>query len=289
LRNIQHHLHCTCQCGSGLKLNCVERIFFPEIDEKTTASRFNKLGGIPRHIFTIKKDPDDLINEALSRTTLKQCIASIGEVESKDDVSHYIIHVKVVSSYQKKRIKFASNYVSKKVAQKFQLSEQNDLRLFLVGGQEFGAFGSLRGYLFEGYAHNILCNGGKFRIRSLQSGDIQHLTIPQTEEVAIHDFSDAIATEKKYYRPLTQNFAAIDSWIPGIGFFQFTVSESHAIKLKPFRDLLEHTKMTQLYFVVPSNIFNSFKQQNYITTNKKVAKKTPKKVTQYVLEIPLHP
>ena len=176
----------------------------------------------------------------LTRTTLDSCINSIGEVDSKDDVSHFLIHVSPKpDTYEKKTISFASSYVSEHVARKFQLVEHDKLKQFLIGGQEFSPFGSIRGFLFEGYVHNLLRGGGTFRIRDLSNPSKEPfpLQIPKCNEVVIRKYDDKV-DKMAYCRPLASNWGAVDSWILDVGVFQITISENHPIKAKPIRELV---------------------------------------------------
>jgi hypothetical protein len=78
-----------------------------------------------------------------------------------DDVSHKLIHIIVdTQDYVTQHINFASMYVSQKVAVKFADEQKTELRAFLSASDSLGALGSLRGQLFEGYAHNLLQRGG---------------------------------------------------------------------------------------------------------------------------------
>lgn len=151
-----------------------------------------------------------------------------------------------------------------------------------------GVFGSLRGSLFEGYAHSILSKGGTFSIRNLKKGgDVQKLVIPMKQREYVARFEPAKNPEA-YCQPKMSNFGAVDSWEKGVGFFQMTVSLDHALKLAAigplvsrnscsFTDIIQMSKAPDwpLYFVVPEDKFSQFRSQTF-TKSDQQARQTKK-------------
>ena len=74
--------------------------------------------------------------------------------------------------------------------------------------------------------------------------------------------------------PMTSNYAAIDAWIPGIGAFQMTVGEKHAIRGGAENDLAMLKEGNKLYWLLPPLYYNSF------------TKKKPQSIEQYAVLIP---
>ncbi|CAG8848706.1 6118_t:CDS:2, partial [Racocetra persica] len=105
------------------------------------------------------------------------------------------------------------------------------------------------------------------------------------------------ASKECYNRPNSKTFKSIDSFSLDdrtLNLYQITISNNHGIKIKGLEDLLtwiNDADNTNLYFVVPSNIFKTFPLQKYKTIKDEDSKTIPtwinKKITQYALEINL--
>jgi len=174
---------------------------FQEVTKKDMAKRYSILGGVPRYVFSTDKDfnPQQKVDEAVAKSTLQRLVDCIGEKEVGDDVSHVLVHIDVKPSYTDKDIKFASVFVSERVAVRLQRHEQDAVLRYLQSSEDIGATGALRGYLFEGFAHNALCHGGEFSIRGLwKTGEISTLELPGCTETIIQTagYSDG-ASEKE--------------------------------------------------------------------------------------------
>jgi len=105
-----------------------------------------------------------------------------------------------------------------------------------------------------------------------------------------------------YYKPISDNFACVDAWIPTVGFFQMTVSLSHPIKEAGLANLFVGRQphgMKKFYFVIPDDddLFQMFKWQSFKSGGKpkgKTSKSTKSledagmyadQLEQYVLKI----
>ncbi|CAI2196774.1 7872_t:CDS:1, partial [Funneliformis geosporum] len=200
-------------------------------------------------------------------------------------VSHRILHI-VTNDYCCTTIMFASTYVAEKVAEHFERQQKRELITFLSVSEGDGRLGSLRGQLFEGYAHNVLRKGGIFRIRKLGGNQEELILKPRDEQLFVR-LEDVDVTLDNYFRPVSKNFASIDSLIPDVGLFQMTISPRHNIKtttLKKWRDITGENKCL-LYFVIPGlDLFQNYSVQRFIINNETQALDF---VEQYVLEIVL--
>lgn len=93
-----------------------------------------------------------------------------------------------------------------------------------------------------------------------------------------------------YSRPLSATFESIDAIRTGEGgfdeLFKMTVSTEHGIKTKGLENLLPKLtigKAIRLYFVVPTDVYQTFSsQQKYITAKGEKAKVVPRWITENV-------
>jgi hypothetical protein len=98
-----------------------------------------------------------------------------------------------------------------------------------------------------------------------------------------------------YYRPKTEIFESIDSFIKPNLLFQMTISKNHPCRQTGLRNVLEtlgNPVNPELYFVVPPDIFPSFTYQNYIGKDGKVLSESGivgsfRKLSQFVLTFEL--
>jgi len=282
------------------ELKCLQKNVFTDVTYYVMRERFGKVGGIPRLIFS-KEDLDDEITKAMGRSTFDKCTAATGVLEGGDDLSHVLIHIlPQTDNFQKYSVDFASKYISGKLVKLFEQRELQKFRNFLGASGQIPIGGSLRGGLFEGWAHNILQKGGTFAIRKLGvKTNENELIIPPCVEQWVEDFTPT--GKNIYYKPTSDNFPCVDAWIPNIGFFQMTVSRSHPIKEKGLASLfLKPHDMKKFYFVVPDDkeFFQNFPRQTFKVSNNTSSNRTTGKsvrvedvgiiadqLEQYVLQI----
>jgi hypothetical protein len=221
-----------------------------------------------------------------------------------NDFSHKLLHIVVKSDeadsmdrYIHKHIAFASMYVARQIAAKFEKSNKADMLAFLRGSAGEANASSLRGNLFEGHAHNMLLRGGTFNIRDLASGVPDSVTFEPSNEVLLGAAADVNQlTKQQYGRPISKTFCAVDSVMRSPCYlFQMTVSQDHGIKVHGLEALLPHlppAKQYILYLVVPEGgLLWSMKLQTFQTVGggklKQGVDKWKKQIQQVVLEMPL--
>ena len=186
-------------------------------------------------------------------------------------------------------------------------SEHERQLLWLAISKDDGEYGSLRGILFERYAHRHLkCYKGQYQIRRLReqqsqessqkrlkhekSGyDDETLQLDVTETAYWTNISEAAQFKDGVYgRPISRREGAIDSLQQPEHLFQMTVSRRHGVLLQSARQAVRvlRGKEKRLYFVVPSDKFNEWTvEQPYKKSNlKDDALQTPN-LAQYALRI----
>jgi len=277
----------------------IEKII-PENDKTVIRKRFEIFGGIPRYLFSDEEDNKNQLDEAINNLDIKELERSLGGAAALKSISHKVIQYDVeLPDYRKTTIKFSSSYVESKVTEKLLEKSEKDYISFLHYSKSYPNIATVRGSMFERYGHNKLPKGGKYTMKNFSDGKVCDIDFPMEmdtkyfssskEGKLISNFQNMI-----YYRPKEQNFEGFDSVIgieDLIYIFQFTVSETHNVKMKNLKRLVEEQKGKNIFlcFVVPDDIFDKFKEQNYETEEGKTAKKIGdlKNVDQCVLKLNL--
>ncbi|PKY32390.1 hypothetical protein RhiirB3_450549 [Rhizophagus irregularis] len=214
--------------------------YHKEFDKKIPSvyGLFKKWGGILRYVLagTLNTEIQSQLKDAIGLCD-ENIFRYIGRSESKDDVSHKLVHIWTnlpgrddAELYTQKIIKFASDYVVK------QLSQQDE-----------------------------------------------------------HRFSNINETKNEmYYQPIDKTFPSIDAIYAPDTLFQMTTSLNHNIKmigLNKLQSKLMKTGDIDFYFVVPAQLFDNYKKQNYATIKDVIATNVNpwiiEQIKQYVLRIDL--
>ena len=280
---------------------------FPSLLPSVVEGLYFKFGGIPRDVLQ-KADvegAEDILEESILAGNLEDLKDSIGEIQEKVGASHKILHYEVETpGYRKNVVKFASSYVAEKVTTRLLLKQRNDVISFITASDPSPSSHGFAGNLFEGIIHSTLRNGGKFKVRNLETSSDSSISMgPEfvilgqtTQEKIINSQSEmSIVPVGTYCRPLSRSFAAIDSLFLRSSsqcfLFQSTVSLNHPIKRKRLLDIMRDMKLPSaatvtFFFVVPMSIFPLYKKQNYelITEEKSDKRSDDKKQPKLVCE-----
>src|SRR5439155_9408511 len=187
-------------------------------------------------------------------------------LEEDDDEVEYIEE----EPYTQKIIKFASAYVSGIVIKNFERTIMNKMHTELNVSLSNGISNPVLGSIFEEITHMILKNGGKFKVHSLDDSN-RYDPLPVNKQDRTYTFSTIeTITDGNYFQPDNKNFPSIDSIIAPNKLFQMTTAMNHPIKmigLKKVYPKLAKTGDIDFFFVVPAQLFDSYKKQNFVTTN----------------------
>jgi len=161
---------------------------------------------------------------------------------------------------------------------------------------------SVRGSLFENYAHSVLQGNGTWVIRGLTCDKDEKLKFENNNQTVVFESLDKLTlSEGVYYKPKSKTFGALDSLVrlgTDIYLFQMTVSQDHSIKHAALNEHLEtlisnnpSCKFT-LIFVTPPDMFKKIGKQSYLSTKGKVIEekdlaKAVRSVEQWVMALPL--
>jgi len=184
-------------------------------------------------------------------------------------MSHVLVHLNPNEDYfdGEPTVQFGSYHIEQKLVEHFKVKEIQKLRRFIGSSSSILYYrGNLRGSLFESWADQILYRGGTFSIRCLRTSKVSSLTLPEYQKIVVPEFEQ---TYNYYYKPLDKDsIPCVDAWIPNVGFFQMTRTLTQPIKQRGLASLLGQTEMRNFYFVVPDDLFDNFKRQNFIFQKK---------------------
>jgi len=265
---------------------------------------YERWGGIPR--FVLEKLCDEavqlLLQEAIDTADVRAIWNSAGQIDAAPEASHRLLHIQVQRPYVRKSVTIGTRYIVDCLLNRFLEQQESEVSRLLISSASSPNLGTLRGDVFEGYAHRVLRNGGDFRVRCLDGPDagaevMLHLaccdgvySIREPADLAL------CPSDAHYCKPVYPNFPAVDAlMLPG-NLFQMTVSKTHSVKhaaLKRVLEQLPDVPLYDLYFVVPEDIYPSFCAQQFVRADD--AGKTVtvfdtrvKGVQQWALCIPLH-
>nr|CAG8607904.1 10953_t:CDS:2 [Entrophospora candida] len=313
-------------------LSC-RKLVFPLVPEKIVTNLFYRAGGVPRYVLqhveaSIREiTEDDFGKDGRPNATEREEVESIafGRIEmaisETDDfdkiikcfnedekqhaeVSNRIIHRWPDETHCNYHFKWASPYVFDKIQEKLEKKAWDDC-LDKIRAMRVSYLASAKGFLFECYVIHLFRTGGReFEIRKLEGECKGQFSIHSKPKVGhaknASDFSK-YNEDTTVVVPDKQNFGAVDLFITPDSILQITVSENHPIKQAELIKVINNMPIyihdsnakIRLYFVVPDEIYDKFKQQNYTTRDKdskndrpvKRVDPTLKNIEQWVLKI----
>lgn len=278
-------------------------------------------GNIPRHVFEegeryegdlptdLATQSEETVDEKLLQLASVSQLATTYAAVSRgqaSDFSHYLLHIDVpvedtLTRYKKCFVKFASPRVESLLMDRLEKSEAERQALWVAVSRNSRENGSLRGLLYQRYAHRYICDGKShtFPIRRLLDDDTES---PQQSE-RDSTVSIQVATSRcwktideaqhwadhTYGMPQASHHKAIDSLLQPDSMFQMTVSERHDVLrtgVKDAADVLTTKGEKRLYFVVPGNVYDKWRQaQIYTKSDGNEAKRRLNGVSQYALKL----
>ncbi|RIA80828.1 hypothetical protein C1645_837982 [Glomus cerebriforme] len=258
------------------ELKACQKHIFKQVPEDLMLEIFDRAGGVPRYVLrqparVIKKHRntekpevwDTIVNKSMERIE-----EAILEVKNFDDlilcftenasfvkISNRIIHRWPVPSYEEYYFEWASNYIYESVMRKLEKFRWDELLQKIRNPTDVT---NSRGIMFELYAihHFETLKDENFGY------DMRCLEVNDDHNIAV--------------RPRVKNFGAVDLFVMPNVMFQFTVSQKHPIKQKELVKIIpnmlayrrDNGAKILLVFVVPDDIYDSFKLQRYVTPKK---------------------
>ncbi|OAJ41341.1 hypothetical protein BDEG_24962 [Batrachochytrium dendrobatidis JEL423] len=242
-------------------------------------SLYLKWGGIARYV----------LKHALLSSLLVNMVKTL-------DASSCLIHISVKDGFHSGPYQFAFDYVADKIYSRVYEKNRNNLIKFLSAAEEIGETGQLRGILFEKYAHTVIAKGGSFKIRDLRTGSESTLQLPMDLSTLLFSNNSQVQDATNcYFRPISNTFESVDSFIKPNLLFQMTCAKDHPCRQAGLRNVLEilgNPSKPGLYFVVPPDRFACFTRQSYLGVDGRVVLETNtiasvRMLTQFVLTFEL--
>ena len=232
---------------------------------KDVEERYYKIGGVPRYVLEKDHDLKKVILGAVGRLAIEKLpLIASGSVSKEDQVSHLIVQLIVdTSSYLDFTLQMASPYATQMAMELFILNQEEEVKRFILNTSPIPVLATLRGALFEAYAHQKMSRGGKFIGRSLENEEECEVNIPAMDIGRFFNVSEC-KDPKMYYVPWYSNHPCIDSAVLNMGYFQMTISWEHDIVWSKMKEMVDVLKMDKLYFVVPHTLFEKFQRQKLV-------------------------
>uniref|UniRef100_A0A6B2LC75 Uncharacterized protein n=1 Tax=Arcella intermedia TaxID=1963864 RepID=A0A6B2LC75_9EUKA len=268
------------------------------MDETFVKGLFDKYGGIPRYIFSPKDAWAQVFEGTLNSAKLDDIRQSLGGPELVRASNHKLLQYSVGEDYSTCTVKLASEYVEKRLIEKFYQQNRQQVFDFIKESKDQPMIAAIRGCFFESVAHTILRSFGKFSYRSVDSPVVLEMKLKVERKISFDKLEEIQLSEGTYYQPKFKNYPAIDSFcVVGndIFLFQMTVSLAHPVlhsdlenTIKFFLKLDEKLSF-KLVFVVPEDKFSQFTKQHYIVKKgEQISQKSSiiQSIPQFVLKIP---
>ncbi|KAK5829403.1 hypothetical protein F5H01DRAFT_330146 [Linnemannia elongata] len=285
---------------------------FQAVTKEFMEELYDLVGGVPRYVLEKPKDvlslaPDDYVGakkRAYERVRLAldpikdplRMMQCFRQGRDSLEYSSRLLHRWPSDDHQDFHLEWASAHVAEEVSKSLHDAAWKSILKSLVDDTD----GAARGVMFETYVRHIFRKGGcEFQAKDLRDGTITNFEIPANPRVEWFKEIPAPSAGALYI-PKQCNHAWVDLLLAPRHLFQVTVSQKHDIKGPPFSTLLDglirqnwigSSDEALLIFVVPSEIYDGFRAQKYLTSAGNVYKRVPQqiqRVKQFVLKIDLN-
>ena len=250
-------------------------------------------GGIPRLVFQTKADEkardewcDSIKREIYmklprSMDGLRTIVDVISASVERSEASHRILHFYVLDEffdasspgigYRHSRVQFPSAWVEELTTTALERANANDIVHLINSAAGQVGWSGPRSIMFESWAHRTLPLGGQtYEIKRLDgpdpkpTGTIAFLANPAVLFWKLRELS--MLADKVYAHPRTKILGAVDALMRPDKMFQMTIGEKHPIKAARLQDamaMLQPQGQLRLYFVIPRDRWDDFKEQPY--------------------------
>jgi len=279
-------------------------------DRTNFERKYAYYGGVPRFCINVDMefnlgDWERIINDCSVENVMKMIGRGTIADSQTNVINHRLIHIIPNANYESATLQFGSQKICDAfLAQYYDCVETEFIKF--IETKTDTVYASLRGQLFEAYAHRAIAAGGEFLTRNLAKKEQNNVTFPATDIeyfsghlptglASSHASSSSSSsssasgsnyeTKTKYFIPHSKNYAVVDS-LSNDGLFQMTVSEKHPLLNHHLQELLRNLTFDgkpSLYFVVPEDKFENFELQNYNGIDGKKLKVQPSTVEQIAL------
>ncbi|KAI7947563.1 hypothetical protein MJO28_009471 [Puccinia striiformis f. sp. tritici] len=271
-------------------LNCKTHLYSDEKALPTTLMErlFEWYGGVPRYVLALassqfrcggkEDDVGDVLVAELTSAIKKHKVSDILNAHQDRNragaYSHRVLHIWNHPSGNPFlfHVAWASRQVESAVLIRLQQEFRADLKRLLQTTGDY-LCGNVRGMVFESHAHDVLQGGGRFKVRQLCKGQDPpsdpsvEVTFPAAKCKFFQDLEDVDLGTNLLWRPHSKSSPSIDSLCGPANLFQMTVSQKHPINHQGLSKAVKRVDTSKshprLYFVVPPDVFGTYKCQPY--------------------------
>ncbi|EGF77367.1 hypothetical protein BATDEDRAFT_27719 [Batrachochytrium dendrobatidis JAM81] len=276
------------------ELHSCRSMLFPTVPQELVESLYLKWGGIARYVlkYALVKEKQNFLDKALNISNIDSVVKSFGKYGENLDASSCLIHISVSDGFHSGPYQFASDYVVDEIYNRVYARDRDHLIRFVSVTREIGETGQLNRVLFEKHAHTIIAKGGSFKIRDLRTKLESTLQLPMDLSTLLFSNNSQVQDATNcYFRPISNIFESVDSFIKPNLLFQMTGAKDHPCKQTGICGVLEilgNPSKPELYFVVPPDRFACFTRQSYHGTDGRVLSQNDtiasvEKLTRFVL------
>lgn len=289
--------------------NC-RQIVFSVVPQDLMERLYTKMGGVPRYVLqasakVLARDPNDTttaedqafvrVRRAIDEVKdAAKLLEYIGQAKDSLELSSRLLHRWPNENDRRCfHLKWASVYIQVEIERKLNDQTWVELLKDLVRKDQYIA----RGPLFELYVLHIFRKGGyKFEIKKLE-GDLSLSDQEILKDLPIQTFTKTAElftpTDMTLFIPTISNFPCLDLFVSPNDLFQVTVSLDHPVKQNKLKEIVDSilkgtNRQLKLCFIVPDDIYDNFRKQNYTTEIGTVSQRIPilvkNNVTQYALK-----
>ncbi|OAJ42042.1 hypothetical protein BDEG_25546 [Batrachochytrium dendrobatidis JEL423] len=259
------------------ELHSCRSMLFPTVPQELIESLYLKWGGIARYVlkYALVKEQQDFLDKALNISNIDSIVKSF-----------------VKDGFHSGPYQFASDYVVDEIYSRVYARDRDHLIRFVSVAREIGGTGQLNRVLFEKHAHTVIAKGGSFKIRDLRTKLESTLQLPMDLSTLLFSNNSQVQDATNcYFRPISNIFESVDSFIKPNLLFQMTGAKDHPCKQTGICNVLEilgNPSKPGLYCVVPPDRFACFTRQSYHGTDGQVLSQnntiaSVEKLTRFVL------
>jgi hypothetical protein len=285
---------------------------FPGVSVAQVEELVGIYGGIPRSVLQLAPQGRQSMDSALTKTCdyakLMDLVAAAAgsQTETEAKIASTLVHlVPDPENPTRSTLHWASEYVVNEVLQRCQAAVMADLKRMVLYADSLHPAATLRGWLFEGYAHLQLARGAVEKLQALPLSSGFERVFPQfsSKEPVIVPSGTELHTlnPNVYYRPAKRNLESVDAFAKvgqELFLFQITVAARHPVKGQGLLDIIttfgRDCTVTHLVFVLPKPVRESaaFEVQRVITQGNADYARLPmdlseQRLKQWVCYVPL--
>ncbi|OAJ38603.1 hypothetical protein BDEG_22512 [Batrachochytrium dendrobatidis JEL423] len=212
------------------ELHSCRPMLFPTVPQELVESLYLKWGGIARYVlkYALVKEQQDFLDKALNISNIDSVVKSFGKYGENLDASSCLIHISVKDGFHSGPYQFAFDYVVDEIYNRVYARDRDHLIRFVSVAREIGETGQLNRALFEKHAHTVIAKGGSFKIRDLRTKLESTLQLPMDlSTLLLSNNSQVQDATNCYFRPISNIFESVDSFIKPNLLFQMTGAKDH--------------------------------------------------------------